>query len=186
MTYPDAKAMELKAQADVVIPEHDPLVHVRKHEHLNGAFGSDNFGRVAEIVARSLGTPKFIIGQTLVVLVWIALNVLLLIHHWDPYPFILLNLMFSTQAAYASPFILLASTRQADRDKAQSEADARHREEVASRQEAMLQQNTDLTVELRDLVTQDAALTRTVAAQTAQLDEIHRRLTAMAGDLNAD
>lgn len=84
---------------------------------LHSPFGTDRFGQAAERFARFFGTPRFIIGQTVLVAIWIALNALALSLRWDPYPFILLNLAFSTQAAYAAPLILLAQTRQADRDK---------------------------------------------------------------------
>jgi uncharacterized membrane protein len=73
------------------------------------------------------------------------------INGWDPYPFILLNLAFSTQAAYAAPLILLAQTRQADRDKATAAADAVHREELAQRHEQLLQVNTELTEAIKVL-----------------------------------
>jgi uncharacterized membrane protein len=81
------------------------------------AFGEDAFGRRAEAAARFFGTPKYIAGQTAAVIAWIVLNSVAVGLRWDPYPFILLNLAFSTQAAYAAPLILLAQTRQADRDK---------------------------------------------------------------------
>ncbi|MEX2211055.1 MAG: DUF1003 domain-containing protein [Gaiellaceae bacterium] len=83
----------------------------------HGAFGHDAFGRGAERAARFFGTPGYIVGQTILVIVWIVLNSLALSLDWDPYPFILLNLAFSTQAAYAAPLILLAATRQASRDR---------------------------------------------------------------------
>jgi uncharacterized membrane protein len=83
----------------------------------HGAFGDDPFGQAAERVARFLGTPQYLVGQTVIVGVWIVLNTVALVARWDPYRFILLNLAFSTQAAYAAPLILLAQTRQADRDK---------------------------------------------------------------------
>jgi uncharacterized membrane protein len=86
-------------------------------------YDPDMFGRLAENLARFLGTGRYLVAQTLVVIIWIALNVVGIIHHWDPYPFILLNLGFSTQAAYAAPLILLAQNRQADRDKAEVERD---------------------------------------------------------------
>jgi uncharacterized membrane protein len=86
-------------------------------------YDPDAFGRFAESLARFLGTGRYLVGQTLAVLIWITLNVVGIIHHWDPYPFILLNLGFSTQAAYAAPLILLAQNRQADRDKAEVERD---------------------------------------------------------------
>ena len=87
----------------------------------HGAFGQDAFGRGAERAARFFGTPGYIVAQTVVVVVWIALNSLALAFEWDPYPFILLNLAFSLQAAYAAPLILLAETRQAARDRRQEE-----------------------------------------------------------------
>jgi uncharacterized membrane protein len=65
----------------------DPLRHFRGHEHLSAVFGSDRFGREAEAFARFFGTPGFIIGQTVVVAVWIALNAVAFTRHWDPYPF---------------------------------------------------------------------------------------------------
>ena len=94
----------------------------------HGAFGRDRFGRTAERLARFFGTPGYIIGQTIAVFVWITLNVIAVTAHWDPYPFILLNLAFSTQAAYAAPLILLAQTRQADRDRAREDLAAAHRD----------------------------------------------------------
>src|ERR687884_1039504 len=79
------------------------------HDHrTHSAFGDDAFGRAAERLARFFGTPRYILGQSVVVLAWIAVNVLAVGLRWDPYPFILLNLAFSTQAAYAAPLILLA------------------------------------------------------------------------------
>src|SRR5437763_12154922 len=87
------------------------------------SYDPDAFGRFAENLARFLGTGRYLVAQTLVVLVWIFLNVVGIVSHWDPYPFILLNLGFSTQAAYAAPLILLAQNRQADRDKAEVERD---------------------------------------------------------------
>ena len=83
----------------------------------------DAFGRFAERLARFLGTGRYLVGQTAFVIVWIILNVIGLVHHWDKYPFILLNLGFSTQAAYAAPLILLAQNRQADRDRDEVERD---------------------------------------------------------------
>src|SRR5206468_8748043 len=90
----------------------------------------DWFALKAEAFARLFGTPVFLVAQTFVVAVWICLNAFGLTK-FDVYPFILLNLAFSTQAAYAAPLILLAQTRQADRDKAHADADARHREDLA-------------------------------------------------------
>jgi len=98
--------------------------------HLTSVFGGDWFALKAEAFARFFGTPVFLVGQTVVVTIWIVLNVIG-IFKFDLYPFILLNLAFSLQAAYAAPLILLAQTRQSDRDKMHSEADARHREALS-------------------------------------------------------
>jgi uncharacterized membrane protein len=86
-------------------------------------YDPDSFGRFAERLARFLGTGRYLAAQTLIVIVWIILNIAAISLRWDKYPFILLNLMFSTQAAYAAPLILLAQNRQADRDKAEVESD---------------------------------------------------------------
>ncbi|KDV94213.1 hypothetical protein AB28_2544 [Raoultella ornithinolytica 2-156-04_S1_C2] len=88
-------------------------------------FGDEWFALKAEAFARFFGTPTFLVAQTVIVVVWILINII----GWtrfDPYPFILLNLAFSLQAAYAAPLILLAQTRQAERDGAHALADAQH------------------------------------------------------------
>jgi len=151
--------------------------HVR-HEHLAGAFGSDWFGVRAEAFARFFGTPTFLIAQTFLVSVWIILNAISLTH-FDPYPFILLNLAFSLQAAYAAPLILLAQTRQADRDKAHTDADAQHRESLAQasleRQELAAKQAAQI-FELLDQNTKLTKLTQEMAQRIKELSEdIHQR-----------
>jgi len=95
-------------------------------------YDADAFGRFSEALARLLGTGKYLVGQTALVIVWIIINTVGIIHHWDPYPFILLNLAFSTQAAYAAPLILLAQNRQDERDRANIDRDR----EVAARTQA--------------------------------------------------
>ena len=90
------------------------------HLHLGNVFGNDWFSLKAEAFARFFGTPFFLVAQTIIVLIWIGLNVAGFTK-FDVYPFILLNLAFSLQAAYAAPLILLAQTRQADRDKAHAD-----------------------------------------------------------------
>ncbi|MDO8987456.1 MAG: DUF1003 domain-containing protein [Coriobacteriia bacterium] len=79
--------------------------------------------RLADRTSRVLGSWPFIIGQTILVLLWIALNVTAVVRRWDPYPFILLNLMFSIQAAYAAPILMMSQNRQAERDRVQAQAD---------------------------------------------------------------
>jgi len=82
-------------------------------------FGS----RLSDSVAKGMGSWKFIIIQTILVLLWMGLNLVGYVYHWDAYPFILLNLVFSTQAAYAAPIIMMAQNRQNDRDRLQAQAD---------------------------------------------------------------
>ncbi len=145
---------------------HEYLRFHLPHAHLGAVFGNDWFALKAEAFARFFGTPIFLVTQTVIVGIWIALNVAGLTK-FDVYPFILLNLAFSLQAAYAAPLILLAQTRQADRDKdkAHGEADAQHREALARAAEErdelalvesgqmlrLLQQNTYLTQLVMDL-----------------------------------
>jgi uncharacterized membrane protein len=138
---------------------HDPLRHHAASAHLFHAFGADAFGRTAERLARVFGTPQYLVAQSIAVALWIALNSAAVALRWDPYPFILLNLAFSTQAAYAAPLILLAQTRQADRDKAHAAADARHREEIAARHEQLLEVNTGLTQQVERLTEEIHAAT---------------------------
>lgn len=89
-----------------------------------GHFESLGFGqRLADAVASGMGSWRFIIIQTILVFLWMGLNILAFMKHWDPYPFILLNLLFSTQAAYAAPIIMMAQNRQNERDRAQAQAD---------------------------------------------------------------
>ena len=96
---------------------------------MGSRYDADAFGRMSEAIARFLGTGRFLAGQTVLVIAWIIVNVFVVALRWDPYPFILLNLAFSTQAAYAAPLILLAQNRQDDRDRASIERDR----EVATR-----------------------------------------------------
>ncbi|SDB06503.1 Protein of unknown function [Pseudomonas sp. NFIX10] len=121
----------------------------------------------------------FLGAQTLIVLLWVSLN-LMGVFHFDAYPFILLNLAFSLQSAYAAPLILLAQTRQAARDKAQAEADAQHREALAvanSERQAQAAQNT---AQLLQLLEQNTRLTEMTKALTERIDslttEMHQKV----------
>jgi uncharacterized membrane protein len=138
---------------------------------VHGAFGNDAFGRMAESAARFFGSPQYIVGQTVAVALWVLLNStqLHLGFAWDVYPFIALNLLFSLQAAYAAPLILLAQTRQAERDKLHAERiDAAHtRLERAAREKTdelldLLTANTELTRQDKELTEQVAALTKQI------------------------
>jgi uncharacterized membrane protein len=95
-------------------------------------YDADAFGKMSEGIARFLGTGRYLVGQTVFVIAWVILNTVAVVQHWDPYPFILLNLAFSTQAAYAAPLILLAQNRQDERDRANIDRDR----QVAARTQA--------------------------------------------------
>lgn len=139
------------------------MTHQRFHipnAHLETPFGGDWFGQRAEGFARLFGTPKFLLAQSVLVAGWIALNAQHLAT-FDPYPFILLNLVFSLQAAYAAPLILLAQTRQADREKGRTDADARHREDLAQTNLRLLEQNTELTRQIDRLTQEIHAMLKT-------------------------
>src|SRR5581483_685980 len=134
--------------------------------HVPSAFGEDSFGRRAEAAARFFGTPKYIAGQTIAVIAWIAVNALAVSFRWDPYPFILLN--------------LAAQTRQADRDKDALDHLEAHRDEVMrhiQEGEAAIKKETDalkLLIEANTILTEeDKALTEKIEALTRQ---IHARL----------
>jgi len=154
------------------------------HAHLHSAFGDDWFALKAEAFARFFGTPIFLVVQTVVVLIWIVLNVTGLTK-FDIYPFILLNLAFSLQAAYAAPLILLAQTRQADRDKANAQADAQHREDLAKANEERQNLACRQTEMLVDLLRQNTQLTEIVKELTQRIErltaEVHARVTQGSG-----
>ena len=118
-------------------------------------YDADAFGRISERAARFLGTGRYLVGQTIFVLVWIALNTVGLIRHWDPYPFILLNLAFSTQAAYAAPLILLAQNRQDDRDRASIERDREVAQRTQADTEFLARELAAVRLALADVVTTD-------------------------------
>lgn len=151
------------------------------HAHLASVFGDDFFAVKAESFARFFGTPSYLVAQTVLVVIWVTANIVGLVT-FDVYPFILLNLAFSLQAAYAAPLILLAQTRQADRDKAHADADAQHREALSQasieRQELAVSQ----TAQMLELLEQNTRLTQVTQELTGRIkeltDEIHRRVIA--------
>jgi uncharacterized membrane protein len=115
----------------------------------------DAVGNFAEGIARFLGTGRFLAVQTIIVIVWITLNVAAVRLRWDPYPFILLNLAFSTQAAYAAPLILLAQNRQADRDRVQAEEDRARAASMRADTEYLARELASLRVAVGELATRD-------------------------------
>ncbi|MGN4048599.1 DUF1003 domain-containing protein [Pseudomonas sp. SM4] len=155
-------------------PETAPVDHLRfhrPHAHLATTFGNDTFALRAEAFARFFGTPTFLGAQTLIVLLWVSLNVFG-VTTFDVYPFILLNLAFSLQSAYAAPLILLAQTRQAARDKAQADADALHREALAQANTERQAQAAQNTAQLLELLQQNTRLTEMTKSLTERIENL--------------
>jgi uncharacterized membrane protein len=155
------------------------------HRHLASAFGNDWFALKAEAFARFFGTPFFLVAQTGIVCVWIGINASGIVA-FDLYPFILLNLAFSLQAAYAAPLILLAQTRQADRDKAHADADALHREALAKASEERSLIASQQTTLILELLKNNTDLTETIRTLSVRIEtltaELHRKVL---GDVQA-
>jgi len=172
-------AYPFPADAAALAPEHHYYRFHHRHRHLRSAFGDGWFGQKAEAFARFFGTPVFLVLQTVIVAIWIALNVAG-VTRFDVYPFILLNLAFSLQAAYAAPLILLAQTRQADRDKAHAEADARHREALAEASEERQTVAAVQTAKLVELLEQNTELTRLTQELSQRIEvltaQVHARV----------
>ena len=124
---------------------------------LRGRIDAETFGQISEDIARFFGTARYLFIQSVFVVIWIALNILVWTRsiHWDPYPFILLNLAFSTQAAYAAPLILLAQNRQADRDKVQIEQDRQREELSAATTEYLVREVASLRLAVGEVATRD-------------------------------
>ncbi|MCX6239757.1 MAG: DUF1003 domain-containing protein [Bacteroidia bacterium] len=112
------------------------------------SFGS----RLADSVAKGMGSWTFIIIQTALVILWMGLNLVGWIYHWDVYPFILLNLVFSTQAAYAAPIIMMSQNRQNDRDRVQAQADYQTNIDAKLEIEALSQKLNQLDVDKLDKI----------------------------------
>jgi uncharacterized membrane protein len=115
----------------------------------------DWFARLSESIARFLGTGRFLAIQTVIVVVWIVLNLTVVALEWDPYPFILLNLAFSTQAAYAAPLILLAQNRQDDRDRVALEEDRLRAERTKADTEYLARELAALRIAVGEVATRD-------------------------------
>ncbi len=115
----------------------------------------DTVGRFAETTARLMGTGRFLTIQTVIVAIWVLLNIFAAQVRWDPYPFILLNLMFSVQAAYAAPLILLAKNRQAERDRVQAEEDRARAAQTRADTEYLTRELAALRVAIGELATRD-------------------------------
>jgi uncharacterized membrane protein len=118
-------------------------------------FDPEAIGRYSESIARFLGTGRYLAWQTILVVVWIAVNLLAVRWQWDPYPFILLNLAFSTQAAYAAPLILLAQNRQENRDRVSLEEDRRRAQQTKADTEFLARELAALRLAVGEVATRD-------------------------------
>ena len=146
--FPSSRAVG--DRSDLSVPKGAPV--------RGSLYDADAFGRFSEGLARLLGTGKYLVGQTVLVIAWIILNTIGIINHWDPYPFILLNLAFSTQAAYAAPLILLAQNRQDERDRATTERDRQVAARTQADTEYLARELAAVRLALNDVVTnQDLA-----------------------------
>ncbi|AFV89001.1 Integral membrane protein [Acidipropionibacterium acidipropionici ATCC 4875] len=117
---------------------------------------SERFGQFAESVARFMGTGKFLVYMTVIVIAWVAWNLIALVKlRWDPYPFILLNLFFSTQASYSAPLILLAQNRQEDRDRVTMAEDRRLTAQSRADMDYLAREVAALRMQMGELATRD-------------------------------
>jgi uncharacterized membrane protein len=139
-------------------------------------FDTEQFGRFAEKFARFMGTPQFIVWMTIFVILWISLNIIGIFGlNWDPYPFILLNLFFSTQASYAAPLILLAQNRQADRDRISIDEDRRRATAQKADTEYLAREIAGLRMALGDVATRDFVRSELVKLAEELNDSARRR-----------
>jgi uncharacterized membrane protein len=160
-----ARLTSFRGGGDLSVPRGAPV--------RGSLYDADMFGRFSEGLARFLGTGKYLVGQTVFVFFWVVLNTVAYIHHWDPYPYILLNLAFSLQAAYAAPLILLAQNRQDERDRSVIERDRQVAARTQDDTEYLARELAAVRLALADVVTNqdlDESLTRIANLITDQPD----------------
>jgi uncharacterized membrane protein len=137
----------MKRREDLGRPRNQPKIGVQ--------YNRSAFGDFAEHVARVMGTAQFLVIQSVLVLIWVGINVLFITFQWDKYPFILLNLMFSIQAAYAAPLILLAHNRQEHRDREQAQVDRNVATRTQNDAEFLAREIASVQLALSNVVTAD-------------------------------
>ena len=142
-------------QLDQPLP--DSRLRWLRRTHPAHASRSDGFGRFAEATARFMGSPQFVLYMSIVVIAWIVANLVLVKvqRAWDPYPFILLNLAFSTQASYSAPLIMLAQNRQDDRDRVTAEQDRQRAQRNLEDTEFLTREIASLRLAMNDVATRD-------------------------------
>ncbi len=137
----------MKRREDLGRPRNQPKIGVQ--------YNRSAFGDFAEHIARVMGTARFLVIQSVLVLIWVGINILFITFQWDKYPFILLNLMFSIQAAYAAPLILLAHNRQEHRDREQAQIDRNVATRTQNDAEFLAREIASVQLALSNVVTAD-------------------------------
>jgi uncharacterized membrane protein len=158
----------------------------RRPRRLSVEVDRDAFGRFSERLARFLGTGTYLFWQTLIVVVWIGLNLGAATLRWDPYPFILLNLAFSTQAAYAAPLILLAQNRQDDRDRISLEEDRARATQTKADTEFLARELAALRLAIGELATRDYLRGELDRLRQELVHEVKPKKRKPTGHPNAD
>lgn len=149
-------------------------------------FDSDAFGRFAEAVARYMGTAKFLMWMTVIVVAWVGLNVVSIWKwKWDPYPFILLNLFFSTQASYSAPLILLAQNRQEARDRLQMDEDRRVAAQSRADMDFLAREIASIRMNMGEMATRDYLRGELRSSLRELLAELEREDDEPTGDGDA-
>jgi uncharacterized membrane protein len=143
-------------------------------------YDTERFGRFSEAIANFLGTATYLVVQTGIVIVWIIVNIFAVRLRWDPYPFILLNLFFSTQASYAAPLILLAQNRQAERDRAQGQRDRSVNARTLADTEYLAREVAAVRLAVTDLA-EARDIGRELRALTEAIEELAGRVRDLEG-----
>ncbi len=153
----------MKRRDDLGRPRNQPKIGVQ--------YNRSAFGQFAENVARLMGTARFLLIQSVLVLIWVAINISFIAFQWDKYPFILLNLMFSIQAAYAAPLILLAHNRQESRDREQAQVDRNVATRTQNDAEFLAREIASVQLALSNVVTADE-LREQLGHLSAQIEKL--------------
>ncbi|MBM3742517.1 MAG: DUF1003 domain-containing protein [Actinomycetota bacterium] len=156
----------MKRREDLGRPRNQPKIGVQ--------YNRSAFGQFAENVARLMGTARFLVIQSVLVLIWVAINVMFISFRWDKYPFILLNLMFSIQAAYAAPLILLAHNRQESRDREQAQVDRNVATRTQNDAEFLAREIASVQLALSNVVTTDE-LREQIDRLSEQIEKIKKK-----------
>jgi len=156
----------MKRREDLGRPRNQPKIGVQ--------YNRSAFGQFAENVAHLMGTARFLVIQSVLVLIWVAINVMFISFRWDKYPFILLNLMFSIQAAYAAPLILLAHNRQESRDREQAQVDRNVATRTQNDAEFLAREIASVQLALSNVVTTDE-LREQIDRLSEQIEKIKKK-----------